>query len=455
MAHTLFDKLWDAHLVASDEAGESLIYVDRVCMHERTGSIAMQSLIERGLEVRRPEHAYCVMDHTVDTRPGRGDATPAPGGEAFIASARGSAHALGLRIFDVNDDDQGISHLVSAEQGFAVPGVTLVCPDSHTCTLGALGALAIGVGASQVEHALATSCVRLTKPEAMRIRFDGILAPWVTAKDMALHLIAEYGADAAKGTAVEYSGSAVQALSVEARMTLCNLAVEFAAFTALIAPDDKTIAYVSGRRYAPRPLPTDAWRSLDSDACAEFAHEISIDASRIRPRVTWGTSPDQGIAVDGIVPEPASRDAKKALDYMGLSHGTRMTDVDIDAAFIGSCTNSRLGDLRAAARILRNRRVAPGVAAVCVPGSTHVKREAEAEGLDQVFRDAGFEWRESGCSMCFYAGGETFGPGKRVVTSTNRNFEGRQGPGVRSHLASPEVVAASAVRGAISSPEML
>jgi len=455
VARTLFDKLWDAHVVASDEAGESLLYVDRVCMHERTGSIAMQSLIERGLDARRRAHAYCVMDHTVDTRPGRGDATQAPGGEIFIASARGSAQALGLRIFDVNDDDQGISHLVSAEQGFALPGVTLVCPDSHTCTLGALGALAIGVGASQVEHALATSCVRLAKPDVMRVIFDGVLAPWVTAKDMALHLIAEFGADAAKGSAVEYCGSTIDALSIEARMTLCNLAVEYAAFTALIAPDEKTVEYVSGRRYAPNCLPVDAWQALKSDPSAEFTRELHIDASSIRPRITWGTSPDQGVAVDGAVPQPVNRDAKKALDYMGITQGTRMTDLDIDAAFIGSCTNSRLGDLRAAARILRNRHIAPGVEAVCVPGSTRIKREAEAEGLDKVFRDAGFEWRESGCSMCFYAGGETFGAGKRVVTSTNRNFEGRQGPGVRSHLASPEVVAASAVRGSISSPELL
>ena len=455
MARTLFDKLWDAHLVEADETGESLLYVDRLCMHERTGSIAMRSLIERGLDVRRPEHAYCVMDHTVDTKPGRSDRTPAPGGEAFITSARGSARDLGLRLFDVQDQDQGISHLVSAEQGFALPGLSLVCPDSHTCTLGALGTLAIGVGASQVEHALATSCVRLPRPEGMRVTFDGVLAPMVTAKDMALHLIAEVGADAAHGAAVEFCGPAVRALPIEARMTLCNMAVEFAAFTALVAPDEKTFEYLAGRRYAPRDLPIEAWRALKTDQDGTFAHEVRIDASAIRPRVTWGTSPDQGVAIDDAVPQPADADDKKALDYMGLVAGVRMMDLAVDAAFIGSCTNSRLGDLRAAARILRHRRVAPGVAAVCVPGSTPVKRQAEAEGLHHVFRDAGFEWRESGCSMCFYAGGETFGAGRRVITSTNRNFEGRQGPGVRSHLASPEVVAASAVRGSISSPEWL
>ena len=455
MGRTLFDKLWERHLVDTDEGGESLLYVDRLCMHERTGSIAMRSLMDRGLPVRRPEHAFCVMDHTVDTYPGRGDKTRIPGGETFIVSARNSAQSLGLTLFDVNDADQGISHLVSAEQGFAVPGISLICPDSHTCTLGAVGALAVGVGASQVEHALATSCIRLAKPQVMRVSFEGRLAPWVTAKDMVLHLIAEEGAAAARGAAVEYSGSTVERLNVEARMTLCNMAVEYSAFTGLIAPDEKTLEYVKGRAYAPAPLPLEEWQTLRSDADAEFLREIRIDASEIGPRVTWGTSPEHGVSVHDPVPAPESADAKRALEYMGLKPGLLMKKLSIDAAFIGSCTNSRLGDLRAAASILRNRRVAPGVVAVCVPGSTSVKRAAEAEGIDQVFLDAGFEWRESGCSMCFYAGGETFGPGKRVITSTNRNFEGRQGPGVRSHLASPELVAASAVRGTISSPDML
>lgn len=455
MGQTLFDKLWERHLVDTDEGGESLLYVDRLCMHERTGSIAMQLLMDRGLSVRRPRQAFCVMDHTLDTFPGRGDQTRIPGGEAFIVSTRNSAQSLGLTVFDVNDADQGISHLVSAEQGFALPGVSLVCPDSHTCTLGAVGALAIGVGASQIEHALATSCIRLAKPQVMRVSFEGQLAPWVTAKDMVLHVIAEEGAAAARGAAVEYSGSTVEHLPVEARFTLCNMAVEFSAFTALIAPDEKTFEYVAGRPRAPAPLPLDDWRKLQSDTDAEFLREIRVDASAIRPRVTWGTSPEHGVSIHDRVPEPANADAQRALDYMGLTPGLRMQELAIDAAFIGSCTNSRLSDLRAAADILLGRRVAPGIAAVCVPGSTSVKRAAEVEGIDQIFLDAGFEWRESGCSMCFYAGGESFGAGKRVITSTNRNFEGRQGPGVRSHLASPELVAASAVRGRISSPDML
>ena len=455
MGRTLFDKLWDRHVIDADDSGDVLLYVDRVTMHERTGSIAMQSLSNRGMQPRRPSHAICVMDHTVDTRPGRSDTTPAPGGEAFIVSARGHGEEFGLRIFDVKDDDQGISHLVSAEQGFALPGLTLICPDSHTCTLGALGTLAFGAGASQVEHALATSCLRLSKPESMRVTFNGSLAPWVTAKDMLLHLIAEQGAAAAKGTAVEYDGDTLRDLSLDGRFTLCNMAVEYSAFTALIAPDEKVFEFLEGRPYAPNPLPISEWNTLRSDADAEFERELHIDASRIRPRVTWGTSPEHGIPIEESVPEPRDMDAEKAIEYMDLAPGTVMKDLSIDAAFIGSCTNSRLSDLRASAEILRGRRVAEGVAAVCVPGSTQVKRAAEAEGIDRIFREAGFEWRESGCSMCFYAGGETFGPGKRVVTSTNRNFEGRQGPGVRSHLASPQVVAASAVRGQISSPDML
>ena len=442
-------------MVETDAAGESLLYVDRIAMHERTGSIAMQSLFQRRLPVRRPQHAYCVMDHTVDTRLGRSDSTQIPGGEAFILSARGFAGQLGVRLFDVNDEDQGISHLVSAEQGFAVPGIVLVCPDSHTCTLGALGALAFGVGASQVEHALATSCIRLSRPKVMRVTFEGSLGAWVTAKDMVLQLIAEHGASAAAGAVVEYAGSTVDALDVEARMTLCNMAVEYSASTALIAPDAKTLDYVAKRPDAPNPLPLDDWATLASDEDAKFDDEIHVDAATIRPRVTWGTSPEHGAPVSECIPDPVNSDQQRALDYMHLKPGADLTDITVDAAFIGSCTNARLSDLRAAADILRNRRVAPGVSAVCVPGSTAVKRAAEAEGLDQVFLRAGFEWRESGCSMCFYAGGETFGTGKRVITSTNRNFEGRQGPGVRSHLASPSVVAASAVRGAISTPDML
>ncbi len=452
---TLFDKLWDSHCIDTDADGESLLYIDRVCLHERTGSIALAALSDRGQPIRRPRHAFCVMDHILDTHPGRDDRTLVPGGEAFIVRTRRHAAEFGLRTFDVRDEDQGISHLVSAEQGIALPGLSLVCPDSHTCTLGALGTLALGIGTSQAEHVLATSTLRLSKPRNLQVRVDGVLAPHVTAKDLALYLIAEHGVSGGSGAAVEFIGEAIAALEVEARMTLCNMAVEFAAATAVVAPDQKVFAYVAGRNYAPPELPLNYWGTLRTDADADFDQEVRIDARAVEPRVTWGTSPEQGVSLSELVPKPKDRNAQRALNYTGLAPGTAMTEVAIDAAFIGSCTNARLSDLRSAAAVLRGHRVAPDVKAICVPGSTQVKRAAEAEGLHRIFLAAGFEWRESGCSLCFYAGGEAFGLGKRVISTTNRNFEGRQGPGVRTHLASPAVVAASAVRGRIAAPAML
>ena len=454
-ARTLFDKLWDSHCIETDSEGEGLLYIDRVCLHERTGSIALAELAARGQFVRRPHHVFCMMDHIVDTRPGRRDATPVPGGEDFIVGLRRYAAQFGLRLFDVDDADQGIGHLVSAEQGIALPGLAIVCPDSHTCTLGALGCLAFGIGSSETEHVLATSTLRIDKPATLEVAVEGVLGTHATAKDLALALIAEYGAAGGLGAALEFRGAAVANLDIEARMTLCNMAVEFGAATALVALDQKTIAYIADRPYAPATPPVAAWQGLRTDDDAAFDHRICIDASTVAPRITWGTSPEQGVNVSGRVPPPRSASDRRALDYIGLEPGTALTSVPIDAAFVGSCTNARLSDLRLAAAVLKNRRVAPGVAAVCVPGSSHVKRAAEAEGLHRIFQAAGFEWRESGCAMCFYAGGETFGPGKRVVTTTNRNFEGRQGPGTRSHLASPAVVAASAIRGHIASPEMI
>ncbi len=455
MPRTLFDKLWDSHCIATGESDESLLYIDRVCLHERTGAIALQSLRERGIPVRRPEQAFCMMDHLLDTHPGRGTGTAVPGGEAFILRTREGAAAAGIRSFDVGDDEQGISHIVSAEQGIVLPGLSLVCPDSHTCTLGAFGALALGIGTSEAEHALATTTLWMARPPVIEVVIEGEPGADAGAKDLALYLIAEHGADGAKGAAVEFTGNLVSALDIEARMTLCNMAVEFAAVTALIAPDAKVFDYLAGRPYAPSRPPLAQWRALQTDAGARFEKTIRIDASRVDARVTWGTSPEHGVNVAGRIPAPRNRNDRTALDYIGLEPGVAMSEVAIDAAFIGSCTNARLSDLKSAAAVLENRRVAPGVTAICVPASTSIKRAAEAEGLDRIFRAAGFEWRESGCSLCFHAGGEGFAPGKRVISTTNRNFEGRQGPGVRSHIASPAVVAASAVRGRIGTPSML
>lgn len=466
MAQTLFDKIWDAHTVADLGGGVHLIYIDRVFLHERTGSVALKSLEEAGRPIVHPEQAFCTMDHIVDTFPGRGDETSMPNGGEFIRTTRRAARAAGITLFDIGDEGQGIVHVISPEQGIAQPGLTIVCPDSHTCTQGALGALAWGIGSSEAEHALATKTLRVARPKNMRVRFEGQRQSGVTAKDFILHLIGRYTAAGGIGYAVEFAGEAVRAMDMEARMTLCNMAVEFSAFTGLIAPDETTLAYVEGRRYAPKGAHWETamayWDGLASDADAAFDAEIVIDAGQVAPMVTWGTSPQHAVPIDGQVPDPASEpdgNRRKAMEgalaYMDLTPGTPLAGLEIGAAFIGSCTNSRLSDLRRAAEILKGRKVADGVKAICVPGSTRVKKAAEAEGIDKIFTDAGFEWRESGCSMCFYAGGESFGYRQRVVTSTNRNFESRQGPETRSHLASPETVAASAVAGRIADARSL
>ena len=449
---TLFDKLWDSHCIETDGDGASLLYLDRVVMHERTGAVALDGLARRGRSVRRPEQAFCVVDHVVDTIPGRSDDTRAPGGRDFIVALRQGAAAFGLRLFDMDDDDQGICHLVSAEQGVALPGLSLVCPDSHTCTLGALGTLAFGIGTSELEHALATSTLRLTKPATLRVNVSGRLRGHATAKDLALTLIGAHGAAGGRGAAVEFQGEGIDAMTLEQRMTLCNMAAEFGAATALIAPDEAVFEQLAAAPLAPKQPPLGHWRLLRSDSAARFDRELVVDATQVVPQVTWGTSPEQCVAVGDPIPSPQDAAARRALNYMGIEPGRLLSAQPIDAAFIGSCTNARISDLRAAAGVLEGRRVAAGVTAICVPGSKRVKRQAEAEGLDRVFKAAGFEWREPGCSMCFFAGGEGFGAGKRVISTTNRNFEGRQGPGVRSHLASPAVVAASALRGRIASP---
>lgn len=466
MGKTAFEKIWAAHCVADLGDGTDLIMVDRILLHERTGGVALKSLQESGRSVNDPDQVFATMDHIVDTLPGRTDTTLMPTGRDFILATREASKSAGISLFDLGDPRQGIVHVISPELGIILPGATLVCPDSHTCSQGALGGLAWGIGSSEAEHALATSTLRVTKPKTMRITITGALKSGVTTKDLALYIVSVIGSSGAVGHLVEYAGGAIRALDVEARLTLCNMATELGAFSAFIAPDEKVFTYLYGRDYAPKGDDWDAalkqWRTIYSDEDAVFDREISLTGDEIPPMVSWGTSPQQSLPVSADVPDfetVSARDSRnsydRALSYMGLEAGTPLTSIRIDAAFIGSCTNSRLSDLRRAAKILNGRKVAPHVKAICVPGSTEVKRKAEAEGIDEIFRAAGFEWRESGCSMCFFAGGESFGEEERVITSTNRNFESRQGPKTRSHLASPETVALSAVMGHISDARTL
>ncbi|MDA9770435.1 3-isopropylmalate dehydratase large subunit [Emcibacteraceae bacterium] len=461
-ARTLFEKLWNDHTVCQLADGVDLLYIDRIFLHERTGSISLISLEDAGRSVLNPEKVFCTMDHIVDTFPGRTDKTTMQGGRDFIEMTRKATNNENIRLFDIGDREQGIVHVTSPEQGIILPGLTLVCPDSHTCTQGAFGALAWGIGSTEAEQALATNVLRMEKPKSMRVSFDGELPAGVTAKDMILHLISKYSASGGVGYAVEFSGSAVKSLSMESRMTLCNMAVEFGAFTGMIAVDKKTIDYVKGRPFAPKgelwEQAVQYWEDLKSDNEATYDKEIIIDVTNLSPTVSWGTSPGQSIALGEKIPSPNDFEdknqriaAENALSYMAIKPGQCLRDLKIDAAFIGSCTNSRLPDLRRVAKLLKNMKVASGVRAICVPGSTEVKLAAEEEGIDKIFMDAGFEWRESGCSMCFFAGGESFGFEERVVSSTNRNFEGRQGPKTRTHIASPETVAASAIAGRICS----
>jgi 3-isopropylmalate/(R)-2-methylmalate dehydratase large subunit len=466
MPRSIVDKIWDAHVVADLGDDQALLHLDRVFLHERTGPQALAGLEAAGHPVANPSAVFGVIDHIVDTEPGRGDRTRFKGGDAFIRSFRDLARRAGVRLFDLDDPRQGIVHVISPELGIALPGCTLVCPDSHTCTVGGIGALAWGIGSTEGEHAVATQTLVRRRPKTMHVDFRGRVAAGVTAKDMILALIGKYGAAGGANHALEFGGDAVRALGVEARLTLCNMVVEFGAWTGLVAPDDATIEWVAGRPFAPRDGHWDAavahWRALASDPDAHWDARLDLDCAALAPQVTWGTSPAHAVGIEGVVPDPAAAPdaaartgAERALEYMDLRPGQPLAGLPIEAAFIGSCTNSRLSDLRAAAALLRGRHVAPGVQALVVPGSTSVKKAAEAEGLDRVFRDAGFEWRESGCSLCFYSGGDSFGAARRVITSTNRNFEGRQGPGVRSHLASPLTVAASAVAGRIADPRSL
>lgn len=453
MPLTLFEKLWEQHSVTRLPDGSELIYIDRVFLHERTGGIALNGLQESGRQVRNPKQVFCTMDHIIDTFPGRTDETLMPGGSEFIIQTRQAAKFFNIRLFDINDDDQGISHVVSAEQGITLPGLTVVCPDSHTCTLGALGALAWGIGTSDCEHALSTETLRVEKPKQMRVRFEGSLKPGVSSKDMIMYLIKTYGASGGQGMAIEFCGPAIERLSMEARFTLCNMTTEFSGFTALIAPDNTTFDYLANRTYAPKAQQwqqaIEDWKMLFSDEDAVFDAELSVNCDEILPMISWGTSPAQSVFISDCIPVLEDDAKQSAAHYMNLSCEQSLINVPIQGAFIGSCTNGRLSDLVAAAEILKGHKVSQSVKAVCTPGSAKVKLEAEQMGLDKIFIEAGFEWREPGCSLCFYAGGEGFSDGQRVISTTNRNFEGRQGRGARTHIASPMMVAAAAIEGKI------
>ncbi len=451
---TMLDKIWTRHIVAA-EAGRALLYVDRHLLHE--GSFhAFEMLRQAGRRVRRPDLSVAVTDHYVPTA--RAGPVPESQGRVVDQLVR-NAGEWGLALLGPGDPRQGIVHVIGPEQGLTLPGLTVVCGDSHTATHGALGALAFGIGASEVEHVLATQTIWQRRPKVLRVWVDGRLGPGVAAKDLVLHLIAAIGAAGGTGHAIEYAGPAVRALSIEARMTLCNMAIEAGSRTGMVAPDEATFAYLEGRPLAPRgdawARAVGEWRILASDPDASFDREVVLDASEVAPTVTWGTSPEDGGPISGSVPDPATvgdpvRRASlgRALAYMGLAPGTPLESIAVDRVFIGSCTNSRLEDLRAAAAVLRGRRAV--VPAMVVPGSGLVRRAAEAEGLDRVFRDAGFEWREPGCSMCVAMNGDAARPGERVASTSNRNFEGRQGPGARTHLMSPAMAAAAAVTGRLT-----
>jgi 3-isopropylmalate/(R)-2-methylmalate dehydratase large subunit len=459
MAQTLFDKIWDAHLVARRADGRDLVYIDRHVLHELHAPHAFEQLDKQQRPVRRPDLTFSMQDHTVATRPGRDDATN-PSGAAFLKAMREGSRRNGIRLFDIDDPEQGISHVVAPELGMVLPGATHAVPDSHASTVGGLGALAFGCGTSELAHILATQVMALRRPKRMRIRLEGRLGPHVTAKDVALRLIGDLGVAGARGYTVEYAGAAVRAMAIESRMTLCNLNIEMGGRSGFVAPDESTFSWIAGRPYAPQGAMWDAavahWRTLASEGDAAFDRDHVLDCSGLEPQITWGTDPSQVLAISGRVPDPSAAEPSRraavesALAYMGLTPGMALTGLPVDRVFIGSCTNSRLPDLAAAAEIVRGRHVADGVVAMVVPGSTTVKREAEAAGFDRVFRDAGFFWGESGCSMCAGGNGDRGEPGERCVSTTNRNFEHRQGPKVRTHLVSPATAAATAVVGRIA-----
>jgi 3-isopropylmalate/(R)-2-methylmalate dehydratase large subunit len=449
---TLFDKIWQSHLVGRRADGRDLVYIDRHVMHDLHAPHALAQLEKSQRRVRRPDLTFATQDHTVASTPGRDDATN-PEGAPFVRATRAGAARHGIRLFDLGDPEQGISHVVAPELGMVLPGATHAVPDSHACTVGGLGVLAFGCGASELEHVLATQVLAVNRPNRMRVRVEGRLGPHVGAKDVALRILAEIGVSGGRGHAIEFAGAVVRGLDVEGRLTLCNLTIEMGARSGLVAPDHVTSQWLAGRPYAPRGSDWDAalahWRTLTSDTDAEFDREVAVDCADLEPQITWGTDPSQTVAISARVPPASSDGIRRALDYMGLRAGEPLEGLEIGRVFIGSCTNARLPDLESAAAVVRDRKVAGGVTALVVPGSTSVRRAAEARGLDRIFKAAGFTWGESGCSMCAGGNGDRGLPQERCVSTTNRNFENRQGTAVRTHLASPATAAAAAIAGRI------
>lgn len=460
MPKTLFEKIWDAHVVQKSEDGTCVIYIDRHLVHEVTSPQAFEGLRMAGRPVRRPENTLAVADHNVPTT-NRNLGITDPESKLQIETLESNVKEFGITYFGMNDKRQGIVHIIGPEQGFTQPGMTIVCGDSHTSTHGAFGALAFGIGTSEVEHVLATQTLIQKPAKTMRITVDGTLSSGVTAKDVVLHIIGLIGTAGGTGYVIEYAGSVIRDLSMEGRMTVCNMTIEGGARAGLIAPDDKTFAYIKGRPMAPKDDNWDKavawWKTLPTDEGATFDKEIYIKAEDIAPSVTWGTSPQDVLPITGIVPNPDNEtDSNKkaaiirALDYMGLTAGTKLTDVPVDKVFIGSCTNGRIEDLREVARVAEGKKVASTVQAMIVPGSGLVKAQAEAEGLDKILLAAGFEWREPGCSLCLGMNEDKLNAGERCASTSNRNFEGRQGRGARTHLLSPAMAAAAAITGKLT-----
>ncbi len=460
IAKTLFDKVWDSHVVEVLEDDTCVLYIDRHLVHEVTSPQAFEGLRLAGRMVRRPDATIAVVDHNVPTSD-RSQGIAEPESRLQVDTLERNVAAFGVPYFPVQDARQGIVHIIGPEQGISLPGMTIVCGDSHTSTHGAMGALAFGIGTSEVEHVLATQTLLQKPAKNMLVQVDGVLAPGITAKDLVLAVIGRIGTAGGTGHVIEYAGEAVRSLDMAGRMTVCNMSIEAGARAGMIAPDDTTFSYIQGRPYAPKGEAFDHavayWRTLPSDPGAQYDRVVTLHASEIAPMVTWGTSPETVLPITGTVPDPAALEDQAArvqmqrmLDYMALTPGQKLTDIAVDVVFIGSCTNGRIEDIRAAAAVARGKRVAPGVRAMVVPGSGLVKLQAEAEGLDQILLNAGFEWREAGCSMCLGMNPDKLTPGQRCASTSNRNFEGRQGPGGRTHLLSPAMAAAAAVTGRLT-----